>query len=58
MKKFVLYIFLFQLLGNIRAQNGTVAAAHPIAVDVVEKVFGEGGNAYDAAVVATDDHHQ
>ena len=52
MKKFVLYIFFFQLLGNIRAQNGTVAAAHPIAVDVVEKVFREGGNAYDAAVAA------
>ena len=52
MKKFVFYIFLFQLLGNIRAQNATVAAAHPIAVDVVEKVFREGGNAYDAAVAA------
>ncbi len=52
MKKFILYIFFIQLLASLRAQNGTAAAAHPIAIDVIENIFHKGGNAYDAAVAA------
>tara|TARA_B110000444_G_scaffold56112_1_gene52378 strand:- start:2968 stop:4602 length:1635 start_codon:yes stop_codon:yes gene_type:complete len=42
----------FIFVGNLLAQNASVAAAHPLAVDVVESILKKGGNAYDAAVAA------
>lgn len=42
----------FIFVGNLLAQNASVAAAHPLAVDIVESILKKGGNAYDAAVAA------
>lgn len=53
MKKlfFILLTYIFMSL-SINAQSASVAAAHPLAVDIVEAVLKKGGNVYDAAVAA------
>ena len=48
----ILVSLCFLFVGNVFAQSASVAAAHPLAVDVVESILKKGGNAYDAAVAA------
>ena len=48
----ILVSLYFLFVGNVFAQSASVAAAHPLAVDVVESILKKGGNAYDAAVAA------
>ena len=53
MRTFTIIVFYHLLfLGTTYAQSASVAAAHPLAVDVVESILRKGGNSFDAAIAA------